>query len=91
MNSSASPRLCGNFISACEKNGVAPSQFVLIVSIAEQTVSLFEQNQFVKKFLCSTSRFGIGQAEGSNCTPLGLHRIAEKIGASEPRGNVFLA
>src|ERR1035441_4126535 len=32
--------------------------------------------QFVKQFQCSTSRFGIGQAEGSNCTPLGLHRIA---------------
>jgi len=80
MNSSASLRLCGKFISACEKNGIAPTQFVLVVSIAEQTVSLFEQNEFVKKFPCSTSRFGIGQAEGSNRTPLGLHRIAEKIG-----------
>jgi hypothetical protein len=34
-----------------------------------------------QKFPCSTSRFGIGQNEGSNRTPLGLHRIAEKIGA----------
>ena len=45
--------------------------------------------KFVKKFPCSTSRFGIGQTEGSNCTPLGLHRIAEKIGAGEPAGTVF--
>ena len=45
--------------------------------------------QFVKQFQCSTSRFGIGQAEGSNCTPLGLHRIAEKIGAGVPVGTVF--
>ena len=43
-------------------------------------------SQFVKQFQCSTSRFGIGQAKGSNCTPLGLHRIAEKIGAGEPAG-----
>jgi len=86
---SAPPRLCVNFISACEKNGITPTQFVLAASIAEQTVSLFEQSRFAKKFPCSTSRFGIGQAEGSNRTPLGLHRIAEKIGAGEPVGTVF--
>ena len=91
MNSSASPRLCGNFISACGKNGIAPTQFALTVSVAGQTVSLFEQNKFVKTFLCSTSRFGIGQTEGSQRTPLGLHRIAEKIGAGEPAGTVFKA
>jgi hypothetical protein len=75
--------------TSCQKNGIASSQFVLTVSITEQTVSLLEQNSFVKKFPCSTSRFGIGQAEGSNRTPLGLHRIAEKIGAGEPAGTVF--
>jgi hypothetical protein len=91
MSSSASPRLCGNFISTCEKNGVVPSQFILTVSITQQTVSLFEKNKFVKKFPCSTSRFGIGQTEGSNRTPLGLHRIAEKIGTGEPAGTVFKA
>jgi hypothetical protein len=77
------------FYEACKQQNVAPTQFVLFVSIAEQTASLFEQNKFVKKFPCSTSRFGIGQAEGSNRTPLGLHRIAEKIGAGEPAGTVF--
>ena len=40
---------------------------------------------------CSTSRFGIGQVEGSNRTPLGLHRVAEKIGANAPAGTVFKA
>ena len=89
MISSASPRLGGSFISACIKHGIAPTQFIFVVSIAEQTVSLFEQNKFVKRFPCSTSRFGIGQTEGSNCTPLGLHRIAEKIGAGAPAGTVF--
>jgi hypothetical protein len=87
-----------NFLCACEKHRIAPTQFVLVVNIAEQTVSVFENSaphpgvedyRFVKKYPCSTSRFGIGQAEGSNCTPLGLHRIAEKIGAGEPAGAVF--
>ncbi|HUZ08407.1 MAG TPA: L,D-transpeptidase [Candidatus Paceibacterota bacterium] len=80
-----------HFFDACRKNGIASSQFVLFVSIAGQTVSLSGQNKFVKKFPCSTSRFGVGQAEGSNRTPLGLHRIAEKIGAGEPAGTVFKA
>lgn len=47
------------------------------------------QFRFVRSYRCSTSRFGIGQSEGSNCTPLGLHRIAEKIGAGWPVGTVF--
>jgi L,D-peptidoglycan transpeptidase YkuD (ErfK/YbiS/YcfS/YnhG family) len=77
------------FSSACKKISIEQTQFILIVSITEQTVSLFEQNKFVKNLPCSTSRFGIGQKEGSNRTPLGLHRIAEKIGAGEPAGTVF--
>src|SRR5476649_2452971 len=75
--------------SACKKYHIEPTRFILTVSIAQQTVSLFEQNKFVKKISCSTSRFGIGQAEGSNHTPLGLHRITEKIGASVMAGTVF--
>lgn len=84
-----------------------PAQFLLIVSVAAQTVSLFENTstashlaidalrvtasdyKLVQKFRCSTSRFGIGQTEGSNCTPLRLHRIAEKIGAGAAAGTVF--
>lgn len=47
--------------------------------------------RLLKEFVCSTSKFGIGQAAGSNCTPLGLHRIAEKHGAGAPAGTVFKA
>jgi hypothetical protein len=77
------------FFDRCKENGIALTQFILTVNIAEQTVSLFDQNKFIKKIPCSTSRFGIGQTEGSNRTPLGLHRIAEKIGAGELAGTVF--
>jgi hypothetical protein len=81
--------LLAEFFPVCEKYGIALTQFILTVSIAGQTVSLFEKSEFVKTFPCSTSRFGIGQTEGSNRTPLGLHRIAEKIGAGERAGTVF--
>jgi len=74
---------------ACKKHDVVPTRFILVVNVAGQTVSIFEEGELVKNLPCSTSRFGIGQTEGSNRTPLGLHRIAEKIGAGEPAGTVF--
>ncbi len=102
------PHPLQKFLLACKGQGIVPTRFVLVVSVAEQTVSLFEkvwssafrrswpaeagtpnEYRFVKKFRCSTSRFGIGQMEGSHCTPLGLHRIAEKIGSGWPAGTVF--
>jgi lipoprotein-anchoring transpeptidase ErfK/SrfK len=42
-----------------------------------------------RTFRISTSRFGTGQEEGSNRTPLGLHRIARKAGGGYPIGTVF--
>lgn len=76
-------------ISTCERLDIAPTEFIFVVHISRQTTALFEDGKFVKQFPCSTSRFGIGQIEGSNCTPLGLHCIAEKIGGGEPPGTVF--
>jgi L,D-transpeptidase YbiS len=82
-----------DFLNACERNAITPTRFALTASIAKQAVLLFENSSAAwrlgGKMRCSTSRFGIGQTEGSDCTPLGLHRIAEKIGAGEPAGTVF--
>lgn len=86
---------------ACRRHGISPTQFVFAVNIAEQTVSVFEcdKNELAreifpsyklfKNYRCSTSRFGIGEVAGSNMTPRGLHRIAEKIGDGCPVGTVF--
>jgi hypothetical protein len=86
-------------LNACRRNGIAPTRFLLTVNVQDQVVSLLEKPaasrrlrggyEFIKKFRCSTSRFGIGQEGGSNRTPLGLHRIAEKIGGGWPAGTVF--
>jgi len=76
-------------LAACARLDIAPTEFIFVVHISRQTAALFEGGKFIKQFPCSTSRFGIGQIEGSNCTPLGLHCIAEKIGGGEPPGTVF--
>ena len=64
-----------------------PQQAVLMCPTAKRTVS--RKYRVLEQFRCSTSKFGIGQIAGSNCTPLGLHRIAEKIGGGWPVGTVF--
>lgn len=86
MNKTTLPE---NYLATCARLNVAPTKYVLTVSVARQSLSLFEDGKFVKTFSCSTSRFGVGQIEGSNRTPLGLHRIAEKIGAGQPAGTAF--
>jgi hypothetical protein len=47
------------------------------------------QFELRRTFVISTSRFGVGQRAGSNQTPLGLHRVARKIGGGQPIGAVF--
>ena len=80
------PEAC---LAACDRLKLTPTQFILVVQVSAQECSLFAAGQYVKSYRCSTSRFGVGQIEGSNRTPLGLHRIAEKIGGSAPVGAVF--
>jgi L,D-transpeptidase catalytic domain len=86
-------RLMADCLRRCQQLGVPATRLILTANVADQTVSLFEKFSAswypVGKTRCSTSRFGIGQTEGSNCTPLGLHRIVEKIGGGWPAGTVF--
>ena len=83
----------------CDELGGVPTQFIFAANVATQTAWLFELTcgaqgtdapyQLAKDFRISTSKFGIGQIKGSNKTPLGLHRIAEKIGDGCEAGTVF--
>jgi len=65
-----------------------PSSF-LIVDVQSQTMLLVENGIEKKKYTISTSRFGVGSREGSNMTPPGVHRIAQKIGNDAPAGRIF--
>jgi len=80
------PEAC---LRACDRLQLTPTHYVVVVQISTQHIALYEDGRFDSEYPCSTSRYGIGQEKDSNCTPLGLHRIAEKIGAGEPPGTVF--
>lgn len=95
-------RLSDGLKLAVRRTGVRPTRFLLTVSVTRQRMSLFEKSSravrprmpeyhFKRGFVVSTSRFGIGQVIHSNQTPLGLHRIARKVGGGHPIGTIFKA
>ncbi len=46
-------------------------------------------DMLIREYRISTAKNGLGEQEGSYCTPRGRHRIAEKIGAGQPMYAVF--
>ena len=61
------------------------------ITIGTQTLALCDSHRVVKQWPCSTSKFGIGFREGSNCTPLGAFRVVEKHGAGATLHTIFKA
>jgi L,D-transpeptidase YbiS len=61
------------------------------ISVARQQLGLFDEDgQLIAEYPVSTSRFGTGSQNGSNQTPLGLHRIKDKLGGAMPVNEVFI-
>lgn len=61
------------------------------VSLAAQTLTLFDDaGRELRRYAVSTAAKGAGEANGSYCTPRGVHRIRAKIGAGQPRNAVFV-
>lgn len=56
----------------------------LHVSIAEQRLYAFSQQQLQQTYRISTALNGPGELNGSGCTPRGKHYIRAKIGADLP-------
>ncbi|MBA4417902.1 MAG: hypothetical protein C0392_08335 [Syntrophus sp. (in: bacteria)] len=66
-----------------------PRELYLVQSIEAQTLFVCGKGAIIGQYDASTSRFGNGIRENSFKTPLGLHRIKEKIGAGAPAGRIF--
>ena len=59
------------------------------VVVDEQRMEVFRKEELLASFDVSTSKFGLGDRPGSNCTPLGRLSIARKIGGGQPQGMKF--
>ena len=62
---------------------------VVHVCVPEQRMTVFEHGRAIARYPVSTSKFGLGDVPGSNCTPLGKLAVAQKIGAGAPLGMKF--
>ena len=57
---------------------------LLFVSIENQKMYHIKEGAIVKKYIISSSEYGTGSEDGSNKTPLGLHKVKEKYGDETP-------
>jgi lipoprotein-anchoring transpeptidase ErfK/SrfK len=84
--------LAVGFLAAMVFSSCAPqvdNSNKMIVSVRDQKMVLLKDNQPIKTYKISTSKFGVGDSPRSNRTPLGHMEVAKKIGGGQPAGAVF--
>ena len=57
----------------------------IVIDVARQTLTFGD-----KVYSVSTSKNGLGEKNGSFCTPRGRHIVRAKIGAGQPLNSVFV-
>ena len=61
------------------------------IDIGQQKLWLKQGDMILNEYSVSTARNGPGEQQDSECTPRGLHEIAEKIGSDSLPGTVFVS
>jgi len=61
------------------------------INVTEQQLRLLDDDgKLIHQYPVSTSKYGTGNQNGSEQTPLGLHRIKDKLGGAMPVNEVFI-
>lgn len=61
------------------------------ISVNKQQLDLVDEDgALLERYPVSTSKFGTGCENGSEKTPLGLHRVKDKLGGAMPVNEVFI-
>ena len=63
----------------------------IVIDISEQRLYLVQNKLVLKSYPISSSKFGEGSIENSFKTPLGMHRIKEKIGEDVEENSIFIS
>ena len=61
----------------------------MVVSVPDQQLALIDRGKLISKYPISTSKFGLGDANGSYRTPLGILFVSAKFGDHLPAGAVI--
>ncbi|HXH17803.1 MAG TPA: L,D-transpeptidase [Chitinophagales bacterium] len=75
--------------SLAKKFAYKNDQRFLLVNIDRQEMYLVKNEVIEKSYRISSSKYGTGNQQGSGKTPLGVHRIAEKIGKNAKPNTIF--
>lgn len=63
----------------------------ITIHIPTQTLTLFDDSgSLLQRYPVSTGANGVGEENGSFCTPRGRHVVRAKIGAGQPTNTVFV-
>jgi lipoprotein-anchoring transpeptidase ErfK/SrfK len=63
----------------------------ITIHIPTQTLELFDdKGKLLRRYPVSTGANGVGEENGSYCTPRGRHIIRARIGAGQPLDSVFV-
>jgi len=72
------------------KFGLKNDEIALVIDVSEQKLYVIKNYEVIKAYSVSTSKYGTGNIEGSNKTPLGMHKIVKKIGENKPIGTIIV-
>lgn len=84
-----SPGITGSVEKLTRAFGLKPEEPAVMVDVSQRELNLSKGHEIMKIFPISTSKYGTGNEEGSNKTPLGTHRIYMKVGEGAPIGTIF--
>lgn len=63
---------------------------VIDIDVKKQQLTLLHGEDIIACYDVSTAKKGVGQQNGSECTPLGKHLVRAKIGAGAKENTVFI-
>lgn len=64
---------------------------VIDINVSKQLLTVLQDGKAISEYQVSTAKNGVGQKNGSECTPLGIHIIDSKIGSDAKENAVFIA
>ncbi len=70
------------------KSSLSP---LIVISASEQKLYLIKNNIVSSSHTISTAEAGLGNRSGSYKTPLGIHKVVQKIGKGAKAGTIFKA
>ena len=82
---------CAALFAEGVARGLPAGGLLLVVDVARQRALLASRRGPLREFPVSTSAVGTGSAPGSNRTPLGWHRAAERFGTGAAPGTMFVS